>query len=185
VTDAVSIGLAAIAVVLQAILTILLLLALASLFSPRARHALREARELLFGKELVVAGVIALIATVGSLYYSEIADFVPCRLCWYQRIAMYPLAALLPLAALRRDVRGGAIYALPLCLVGIGVAAYHVYIEHNPEAETAGCKIGAPCSVKWIEELGYITLPVLAITAFASIVALALMALSRSESRAG
>jgi disulfide bond formation protein DsbB len=94
---------------------------------------------------------------------------------------MYPLAALLLLAALRRDVRGGAIYALPLCLAGMGVASYHIYLEYHPEAETPACKIGAPCSVKWIEELGYVTIPVLALTAFSAILALSLMALSRTR----
>jgi disulfide bond formation protein DsbB len=97
---------------------------------------------------------------------------------------MYPLAALLLLAALRKDRRGGAIYALPLSIAGIVVAAYHIYIEYNPSAETAGCKIGAPCSVKWIDELGYVTLPVLAITAFAAVLALALMTLSRGGTAA-
>ena len=181
-TDAISLGLAAVAVVLQALLAALLLLALAALVWQPARRVLREARELLFGGELWAAWAVALVATLGSLYFSEIADFIPCRLCWFQRIAMYPLAVLLLLAALRKDTRGGAIYAIPLSLAGMGVAIYHIYIEYHPEAETAGCKIGAPCSVKWIEELGYVTIPVLALTAFAAILALSLMALSRSRS---
>jgi disulfide bond formation protein DsbB len=180
-TDAISLGLAAIAVVLQVLLAVLLLLAVAALVWRPARRPLREARELLFGGELWVAWVVALVATLASLYYSEIADFIPCRLCWYQRIAMYPLAAMLLLAALRKDVRGGAIYAIPLCLTGMGVSIYHIYIENHPEAEGAGCKIGVPCSVKWIEELGYVTLPTLALTAFATILALSLMALSRTR----
>ena len=184
-TDAISLGLAALAAVLQVLLAVLLLLGLAALVWRPARSVLREARELLFGHELWLAWVIALVATLGSLYYSEVADFIPCRLCWFQRIAMYPLAVLLLLAALRKDIRGGAIYALPLSLVGMGVAGYHIYIENNPEAESAGCKVAAPCSVKWIEELGYVTLPVLAITAFAAIAALALMVLSRTGPRAG
>jgi disulfide bond formation protein DsbB len=183
-TDAISTGLAALAVAVQGALVILLVLALAAVVWAPARRMLREAREMLFGGELWAAWVVALVATLASLYYSEIANFIPCRLCWYQRIAMYPLSAILLLAALRRDVRGGAIYALPLSLVGMGVASYHIYIEYNPSAESAGCRIGAPCSVKWIEELGYITLPVLALTAFAAVLALSLMALSRTARRA-
>jgi disulfide bond formation protein DsbB len=180
-TNAISTGLAAVAIVLQVVLAALLLLALAALVWRPARRLLREAREMLFGGELWAAWTVALVATLASLYYSEVAHFIPCRLCWYQRIAMYPMAAILLLAAVRRDVRGGAIYALPLSLAGIGVAAYHIYIEYNPAAESAGCRVGAPCSVKWIDEFGYITLPVLAITAFACILALALMALSRTR----
>jgi disulfide bond formation protein DsbB len=66
---------------------------------------------------------------------------------------------------------------------GAIVAIYHIYIEYNPEAETAGCKIGAPCTTKWIDKLGYITIPVLALTAFLAIITLLAMALSRSRSR--
>ena len=180
-TDVVSTGLAALAVVLQAALAALLLLALAALVSPRARLWLRELRVTLAGTELWIAWAVAAVATGGSLFFSEYSDFVPCRLCWFQRIAMYPLAALLLTAAVRRDFRGGALYALPFPAVGALIAIYHVYIEHNPEAETAGCKVSAPCSLKWIEEIGYVTLPVLALTAFAAILALLLMARSRPE----
>ena len=173
--------LAAAAVVIQALLALIAVLALAALFSTRARRALVEVRDSLLGAELWGAWSLATIATAASLYYSEVADFVPCRLCWFQRIAMYPLVALLLFAAVRRDVRGGALYALPFPIVGMGVAAYHIYIEQNPEAETPGCKAGVPCSFKWIEELGYVTMPVLAITAFAGVLALLLFALSRTN----
>jgi disulfide bond formation protein DsbB len=76
-------------------------------------------------------------------------------------------------------VRGGALYALPFPVIGALVAIYHVYIEYNPEAESASCRVSAPCSLKWIEELGYVTIPVLALTAFAAIFALLAMARSR------
>jgi disulfide bond formation protein DsbB len=129
---------------------------------------------------LLFAAGVAIVSTLGSLYYSEIADFPPCRLCWFQRIGMYPLAAILLIAALRRDIRGGALYGLPLAAFGAIVAIYHIYIEYHPEAETAGCKIGAPCTTKWIDKLGYVTIPVLALTAFLAIIALLSMALSRT-----
>lgn len=127
---------------------------------------------------LWLALLVALTATLGSLYLSEVAHFVPCKLCWYQRIAMYPLAVLLPIAALRHDRRGAALYALPLTAIGALIAAYHIYIEINPDAEPASCRATAPCSVKWIEELGYVTIPVLSITAFAAVAALLALALS-------
>ena len=177
-TDTLSLVLAAVAVVLQVVLGWLLLLAIAALFSDSARSALRAVRDTLLGGELWAAWAVAAVATLASLYYSEIADFVPCRLCWFQRIAMYPMAVILLIAAVRRDRRGGALYALPLPVLGAMVSIYHVYIELNPEAESASCKIGAPCSVKWVEELGYVTLPVLALTAFATIFALLAMAVS-------
>jgi disulfide bond formation protein DsbB len=181
VTDAVAVGLAALAVVVQVALAALLVLALAAAVSGRARGWLRELRATLAGVELWAAWAIAAVATAGSLFFSEYSDFVPCRLCWFQRIAMYPLAALLLIAAIRRDRRGGALYALPFPIAGAAVAIYHVYIEHNPEAESASCKASAPCSLEWIEELGYVTLPVLALTAFAAILSLLLMARARED----
>ena len=130
---------------------------------------------------VVVQALLALLATLGSLFFSEISQFVPCRLCWFQRIGMYPLAAILLIAAIRRDHRGGALYGLPLVAFGSLVAIYHIYIEYHPEAETAGCKIGAPCSTKWIDKLGYITIPVFALTAFVAIGVLLTAALTRSR----
>jgi disulfide bond formation protein DsbB len=180
-TDALSTGLAAIAIVLQVVLALLLLLALAALVFAPARRLLAEIRATLLGSELWLAWVVALVATFGSLWYSEIADFVPCRLCWMQRIAMYPMAAILLVAAIRRDLRGGVLYAAIFPVAGSIIAAYHLYIEANPDKESAACKVSAPCSTKWIDEFGYVTMPMLAITAFLTIAALLLFAWSRRE----
>ena len=180
--DTVSTVLAVLALLAQVLLVALALLALSALVSSRARAWLAELRETLLGTELWLAWAVALVATLGSLYFSEIADFPPCRLCWFQRIAMYPLAVLLLVAAIRRDFRGAALYGLAFPVAGAAVAIYHVYIELHPEAEGQACRAGgAPCSVKWIEELGYITIPVLALTAFAAIFSLLLIAYSRGR----
>ncbi len=180
-TDAVTTALTAAAVVLQVLIVLVVLVALASIWSERARGWLVEARASLLGGELWFAWALALLATLGSLFFSEVSQFIPCRLCWFQRIGMYPLSALLLIAALRRDTRGGAIYGLPLVAFGSIVAIYHIYIEYHPEAETAGCKIGAPCTTLWIDRLGYITIPALALTAFAGIGVLLVTALTRSR----
>ncbi len=183
VTDTVATVLAVGAVLLQVLLAALLLLALAALVSPRARHVLAEARDTLLGGELWIAFAIAAIATAGSLFFSEYSDFVPCRLCWFQRIAMYPLVVLLLMAAVRRDARGGALYALPIATLGALVSIWHLLVEAFPDLESQGCKIGGgSCAVKWIDQLGYITIPALALTAFAGIIALSLMVLSRTRS---
>ena len=182
-TDAVSTVLAAAAVVVQALLAVLLVIAVAAIWSQRARRLLGELRDTVLGGEVWIAWAFALVATLGSLFFSEVSHFIPCRLCWFQRIGMYPLAAILLIAAIRRDYRGAALYGLPLAIFGSIVAIYHIYIEYHPEAETAGCKIGAPCTTKWIDKLGYITIPVLALTAFLAIIALLSMALSRSRSQ--
>jgi disulfide bond formation protein DsbB len=175
-TDAIATGLAALAVLLQVLLVLLALLALAATMSARARGALREVRDTLLGGELWLAWAIALVATLGSLYFSEIADFEPCRLCWFQRICMYPLVVLLFGMALRRDAANALLYALPLPVIGAGVAIYHEYIVYHPEAETAGCKQGVSCTVRWIEKFGYVQIPTLALTAFLAIAALLLFA---------
>ena len=178
-TEALSIALAVLAVGLQALLALLVLLALAATVFKPARTVLREVRETLLGGELWAAWVVALVATLGSLYYSEIADFLPCRLCWFQRIAMYPLAILLFGIALRRDIRNGFWYAIPFPVLGLLVSLRHIYVEHHPESESQACRAGVSCTTRWIEELGYVTIPVLAATAFATIIALLLFAQSR------
>jgi disulfide bond formation protein DsbB len=182
-TDAVSTVLASAAVVVQILLLIVLVVAVAAIWSRRARRLLDEARDTIMGSEIWIAWGFALVATAGSLFFSEVSQFIPCRLCWFQRIGMYPLAAILLIAAVRRDTRGGALYGLPLAVFGAIVSIYHIYIEHHPEAETASCKIGAPCATKWIDKLGYITIPTLALTAFLAIIVLLSAALSRSRSQ--
>ena len=180
-TQAVAAGLAGLAIVLQAALAVLLVVGLLALVWSPPRRALARLRDALGGAELWLAFAVAAVAMGGSLYFSEVAHFEPCRLCWFQRIAMYPLVPLLGTAAFRRDFRGGALYSLPIALIGAGVAIYHIYIENNPGAESAGCRATAPCSTKWIDEFGYVTIPTLALTAFATIAVLALFALRRTS----
>jgi disulfide bond formation protein DsbB len=129
------------------------------------------------GYELWLAFVVASIATGGSLFFSEIAHFVPCELCWYQRICMYPLSITTLLAALFDDPRA-ARYLLPLPVVGAGVSVYHLLVENGVVGESLTCRISAPggCTVKWINEFGYMTIPTLALTAFALVFAFLLLA---------
>jgi disulfide bond formation protein DsbB len=134
-------------------------------------------REWVEGYELWLAFLVAAIATGGSLFFSEIAHFVPCELCWYQRICMYPLSIATLLAALAND-RRAARYLLPLPLVGAGVSVYHLLVENGVVGESRACLISAPggCGVKWINEFGYMTIPTLALTGFALCFAFLLLA---------
>jgi disulfide bond formation protein DsbB len=120
------------------------------------------------GYELWCVFLVSSIATGGSLFFSEIAGFIPCELCWYQRICMYPLSIITLLAALAND-RRVARYLLPLPLVGAGVSVYHLLVENGVVEQAKACLISAPggCATKWIEEVGYVTIPVLALTGFA------------------
>ncbi len=128
---------------------------------------------------LLTAWLVALIATLGSLYFSEVRGFVPCSLCWYQRTLMYPLVVVLGVAAFRGE-RAGWWYALPLAWAGAAVAAYHVLIQKVPSiAGPGGCAVGVPCSGAYVNYLGFISIPVLALTAFVIIGVLGLTGLMR------
>ena len=175
-TAVVATMLALLAVVVQVVLVAFLLVVVLSLVWAPARRGRDAVRGAVDGAELALAWVVALAATAGSLYFSEVAHFVPCQLCWFQRIAMYPLALILLLASVWRDRRGAA-YAVGLPLLGGAISAYQLWIEHHPESEIPGCGIGVSCSVRWIEELGYVTIPVLALTAFAAVAGLLVLAL--------
>jgi disulfide bond formation protein DsbB len=174
-THAVIVTLAALGVAGQVLAAVLLAVGLLALFGVRAPLALT--RSLVWGSELWLTFIVAAVATGGSLYFSESAGFVPCELCWYQRICMYPLSITTLLAALARDHRA-ARYLLPLPIFGAGVSMYHILIENGVVGQAQGCLISAPggCATKWINEFGYVTIPTLALTGFALAFAFLLLA---------
>jgi len=114
---------------------------------------------------LHLALLVAWVATLGSLFFSEVMHFIPCRLCWFQRILMYPLALVVPIGLLRRD-RGLPLYVLPLTALGILVSGYHLLVEHGVVRESTACQVGASCAIRWINWFGFVTIPLLAFTAF-------------------
>jgi disulfide bond formation protein DsbB len=166
VTHDVIVVLAALGVVGQVLAGLLLLVGL--LWLVGLRRPLAAIRSAVWGYELWLAFLVAAIATGGSLFFSEIADFIPCELCWYQRICMYPIALLTLLMALANDHRA-ARYLLPLPLAGAGVSIYHLLVENGVVEQSQACLVSAPggCATKWINEFGYVTIPTLALTAFA------------------
>jgi disulfide bond formation protein DsbB len=117
-------------------------------------------------KLIYLAWVQALTATLGSLFFSEILKLAPCVLCWYQRIAMYPLVVILTVGILLRDTRL-KFYALPLSLTGLGISIYHnlLYYKFIPES-IAPCTTGISCTTRQIEWLGFVTIPLMALIAF-------------------
>jgi disulfide bond formation protein DsbB len=181
VTHDVIVILAVLGVVGQVLAAGLLIIGALALVGVRGPlQALRRGVE---GYELWLVFVVAAIATGGSLFFSEIAHFVPCELCWYQRICMYPLSITTLLAALFDDPRA-ARYLLPLPIAGAGVSVYHLLVENGVVGQSNTCLISAPggCGVKWINEFGYVTIPTLALTAFA--LAFAFLLLAAYEPRA-
>ena len=158
--------LAALGVVGQVLAALLLLIGAAWLFGARGPgYWLRRTLE---GYELWCVFLVAAIATGGSLFFSEVAGFIPCELCWYQRICMYPLSITTPALSVRGDHRA-ARYRLPLPIVGAGVSIYHLLVENGVVKQAKACLISAPggCATKWINEFGYMTIPTLALTGFA------------------
>src|SRR3954451_14810388 len=123
---------------------------------------------------LGLAALVAVVTTGGSLYFSQIAGFVPCELCWVQRIAMYPLALILTIAAVRRD-RQVWIYVVPLAVLGGLVSIYHTQLQAFPAQKTF-CATLTPCSTRYVWEFGFVSLPFMALTAFAFIVTMLLVA---------
>lgn len=120
----------------------------------------------------LIAGV-AFASMLGSLYYSEIADFEPCRYCWFQRIAMYPIVVVAGIATLRREGSARLTVAV-LAGVGLLVSTWHWLIQHNPDwASEAACSITAPCTSAYVEEFGFVTIPWMAGSGFVLILALA------------
>jgi disulfide bond formation protein DsbB len=131
---------------------------------------------------LWLAWLVALVATLGSLYYSEIAHFTPCKLCWYQRICMYPLAVILLIAAARRDRRIW-MYVLPQAVIGAGFAVYHTQLQAFPSQGSSFCTTLEPCTVRYVWEFGFVSLPFLALSAFAFIITMLLVARGTSGTR--
>jgi disulfide bond formation protein DsbB len=121
-----------------------------------------------------MAWIVAVVAMTGSLFYSEVANFPPCTLCWYQRIAMYPLVAILYVGAALRD-RSVRLYALPLVMVGGAISSYHYLLERFPNIGSSACEVTNPCTVLWVWRFHYISIPVMALSAFALILTLLLL----------
>lgn len=113
-----------------------------------------------------LAWVQALVATLGSLYFSEIRHFTPCTLCWYQRILMYPLVIIIAVGIMRKDKKLYQ-YVLPMSTLGALIAFYNVLLQNKflPEA-IAPCSLGASCLTKYTGYFGFITIPVMSLAAF-------------------
>lgn len=132
------------------------------------------------------AWVVAATAMSGSLYFSEVAGFAPCMLCWYQRIAMYPLVLVLGVGVIRGDL-GVWRFAMPLSVVGFVIAGYHAALQLQPSLELVPCSTGVSCSARYVAVFGWVSIPVMAAGAFflisALLVALAVLELGEADQR--
>ena len=123
------------------------------------------------GVALPLAAVVAATSMVGSLVFSEVLGYPPCTLCWYQRIAMYPLAPILGIAAVRRDL---AVRPYVLVLAGSGavISVYHYVIQWMPDLEATACAVDNPCTAVFVREFGVVSIPFMALAGFLAIIAL-------------
>ena len=131
---------------------------------------------LLFG-----AWLVASVSTLGALFFGEVMQLPPCVLCWYQRICMFPLVLILPVGMFPFD-RKVIRYALPLAAIGWPFAVFHVLLIAGVIPESIKpCTQGVPCSEKVIEWFGFVTIPLLSVMAFSTIIALLILAHLRSS----
>ena len=117
---------------------------------------------------------IALVGTVGSLFLSEVMELPPCSLCWYQRIALYPLVFIVGVGIATAD-NSWRKYAWPLVIAGLLIAVYHNLLYYGLIAEDlAPCTEGVPCNAKLLELFGFITIPLMSLASF-TLIAVAML----------
>jgi disulfide bond formation protein DsbB len=132
---------------------------------------------------LYIALAAAWTAMLGSLYFSEVKAYVPCDLCWYQRILMYPLTLILAVGITVRDKWIPRI-VLPLSVIGMGVSSYHYLLEKTDLfPKDTFCRAGASCVTVWINWFGFVTIPFLAFSAFTIITIMCVVAILAGEPR--
>lgn len=121
-----------------------------------------------------LAWIVSIVATLGSLYFSEVRGFIPCEMCWYQRILMYPLTLILGIAIFRSEYQMKW-YVLPISIIGIVTASIHYMEQKIPGfGGVKPCAQGVPCNIEYINYMGFITIPFLSLTAFIIITVLLL-----------
>lgn len=148
--------------------------------SPDARANWTRFRDAVTPFALPFAWIVAMLATLGSLYLSQIENLTPCEFCWFQRICMYPLTLLLGIAAFRGDLKFAKRYFLTMSIVGAMLAIYHYQLEHI-QGEPTVCGIAVPCNQAAFNIFGFISVPFLSMAAFLLITTLLLLGRSAPD----
>ena len=148
-----------------------LILRLAAPRSESAAGWLAGIRDAIGPYHLWLAWLVAATATAGSFYFGTLGGLTPCTWCWYQRIAMYPLVVILLIAAARSDERIRP-YATALAGIGVVLSAYHTLLQRLPGLPSGTCSVDASCTAIDLERFGFVTIPVMALIAFATILVL-------------
>jgi disulfide bond formation protein DsbB len=159
-------------------LVLFALLSISAIFSGKLRSIRRFLIGILSGNALPLAFLVALVSTLGSLYFSEILQYVPCELCWFQRIFMYPQVVIFAIALLKND-KGAFWYAIPLSAIGGSISVYNYWLQLA--ASATSCAGGASCSDMQFLSYGYITIATMALTGFMLIIFLGLTSRSKNH----
>ncbi len=172
---------AMLALLTNAAVLVLTSVAVAARFS----HAAETLRDSIWDRlgpvALPLAALIGLTAMLGSLYYSEVKHYAPCALCWYQRIAMYPLPVIVGLAAWKGDTQVRR-YVIPLAAIGAVISIYHYQLEWFPDQTSVACSAtGVPCNAPYFREFGFISLAYMALSGFLAVAWLTWIAGQRAE----
>lgn len=129
-------------------------------------------------KLLLLVWITSLIATGGSLYFSEVLGFIPCDLCWYQRILMYPLTILFGIAYFKKDYNIYK-YVLPISILGMMTSTYHYILQNLPEESGSFCTSG--CTGRYINWFGFVTIPFLCLIAFTIVTTILILLLKKNK----
>jgi len=134
------------------------------------------------GMALWLGWLVAAVTMAGSLYYSiGPPQFVPCELCWYQRICLYPMAVIMLVAAIRRDRRVWT-YVVPILTVGAAIAVYHVQLQAYP-TQRSFCPTLTPCTTRYVWEFGFVSLPFMSLAASCFIMTMVLVSRATDPDR--
>lgn len=144
------------------------------LITPLRRTAWGKKLTGFFGERaILISFLVTFAATFGSLFYSEVAGFEPCLLCWWQRIFLYPQTILLFTAFIKKD-RNMRLHSIILSSVGALIALYHTFIQFGGSSIVPCSATGPSCQALYFLEYGYITIPTMSLTAFALILVIML-----------
>lgn len=151
------------------ILDVFIVLLFVILITPlRKRGWTRDVAEYFGERAIFLSFLVALAATAGSLFYSDIANFQPCLLCWWQRIFLYPQAVLLLIAFIKKD-QLARLHAIVLSSMGALISIYHTFLQFGGESILPCSTSGVSCEHVYFVNYGYVTIPTMALTAFALI----------------
>jgi disulfide bond formation protein DsbB len=134
----------------------------------RRRGWTRDLVEFVGERAIFLSFLFALAATGASLFYSDIANFQPCLLCWWQRILLYPQVILLFVALIKKD-RLVRLYSLIFSSIGVIISLYHTFLQFGGESLFPCSATGVGCEHVYFLTYGYVTIPTMSLTTFALI----------------